>query len=441
MATVKAFIRVSKKKVKKANIRFRLSDGRKVQLFHQSEITIDPNLWDESKEAVKAKVIFDNRNAFNNSIIERKQIILQAYSEAPNEAKLSSDWLDAEVDNVLHPKQQVPTEEPRPSFFNTWDEFIAKRRLSEVRIRNYDVVYRALMRYELYNVKSTGMPFSLELDTVTADTLRDLEVFLRSEYEIVKKYPEIYKNIKKSKTKVEPRGTNTISGMLIKVRTFFIWANDEGRTTNNPFKKFKIESAIYGTPYYITIEERNQLYAKDLSEKPSVAIQRDIFVFQCVIGCRVQDLLKFTKANLINGSIEYIPRKTKEGNPLTVSVPLNAISKEIINRYSGYDDVRLLPFITEQKYNDAIKVAFTEAELTRDVTIINPTTREEDHQPLNKIASSHLARRCFIGNLYKQVQDPNMIGKLSGHSEGSKAFARYRNVDEQMKKDLVKMLE
>ncbi len=62
MATVKAFIRVSKKKIKTANIRFRLSDGRKVQLFHQSDITIDPNLWDESKEAVKAKVIFENRD-------------------------------------------------------------------------------------------------------------------------------------------------------------------------------------------------------------------------------------------------------------------------------------------------------------------------------------------------------------------------------------------
>lgn len=441
MATVKAFIRVSKKKIKIANIRFRLSDGRNVQLFHQSEITIDPNHWDESKEAVKAKVIFENRDDFNNSIIERKKIILQAYNKSFNKEGLTSDWLESEIDKILHPKIQEPIEEAKPSFFTQWDEFIEKRRLSEVRIRNYDVVNRALLRYELYKAKSTGVPFSLELDTVTADTLRDLEIFLRSEHEIVKLHPEIYKNVKKSKTKVEPRGTNTISGMMIKIRTFFIWANDEGLTTNNPFKKFKIESAIYGTPYYISIEERNQLYAKDLSQKPSLAIQRDIFVFQCVIGCRVQDLLKFTKANFINGAIEYIPRKTKEGNPVTVRVPVNTFAKEIIDRYAAHDEVKLLPFISEQKYNDAIKEAFTEAELTREVTIINPTTREEDHQPLNKIASSHLARRCFIGNLYKQVQDPNMIGKLSGHAEGSKAFARYRNVDEQMKKDLVKMLE
>ena len=49
------------------------------------------------------------------------------------------------------------------------------------------------------------------------------------------------------------------------------------------------------------------------------------------------------------------------------------------------------------------------------------------------VASSHLARRCFVGNLYKQVKDPNLVGALSGHKEGSRAFARYREIDEDMK--------
>ena len=47
----------------------------------------------------------------------------------------------------------------------------------------------------------------------------------------------------------------------------------------------------------------------------------------------------------------------------------------------------------------------------------------------------------FIGNLYKQVKDPNLVGALSGHKEGSRAFARYREIDEDMKRDLVSMLE
>ena len=89
-----------------------------------------------------------------------------------------------------------------------------------------------------------------------------------------------------------------------------------------------------------------------------MAVQRDIFVFQCLIGCRVGDLYKLTKSNVIN-----------------------------------------------------------------------------------EVASSHLARRFFVGNLYKQVKDPNLVGALSGHKEGSRAFARYREIDEDMKRNLVSMLE
>jgi len=443
MATIRAIVRAEK--VKGAKIQFRLTDGREIKIYYKSDLTVDAACWDAKKEAIKTQKFNDytpkERAELVKSIADLKDIIFKAYdSETDKEIKTSS-WLQDHVNKVIHPEQYEPKDAPKQTFFEAWDEFITKRRLSEVRILNYDVVNRAMQRFELYKSKSTLKPFKLDFDTTTPDTLRELEKFLRSEDKVVKDYPEIYKVVKKSKSKIEPRGTNTISGMFIKVRTLFLWAIDEGKTTNNPFKKFEIETATYGTPYYITIEERNQLYNKDLSQKPSLAIQRDIFVFQCVIGCRVADLIKFTKSNIVDNAIEYIPRKTKEGRPITVRVPLNQIAQEILSRYTENEDVRLLPFLSPQKYNDAIKQAFTHAELTREVTIINPTTREEDHQPLNKIASSHLARRCFIGNLYKKVQDPNLIGKLSGHAEGSKAFARYRDVDEQMKIDLVNLLD
>ena len=57
------------------------------------------------------------------------------------------------------------------------------------------------------------------------------------------------------------------------------------------------------------------------------------------------------------------------------------------------------------------------------------------------MASSHLARRTFVGNLYKQVKDPALIGSMTGHVEGSKAFARYRDIDDDIKVDVVKLLE
>ena len=126
---------------------------------------------------------------------------------------------------------------------------------------------------------------------------------------------------------------------------------------------------------------------------------------------------------------------------MTVRVPLSATAKEILSRYADYQGESLFPFISQQQYNIAIKRMFVEAGITRTVTVINPTTREEEQRPICDIASSHLARRAFIGNLYKQVKDPNLVGKLSGHKEGSRAFVRCRDIDEDMRKELVDLLE
>ena len=257
---------------------------------------------------------------------------------------------------------------------------------------------------------------------------------------IKSKYPEIYKQIPEKRTP-QPRGKNTLIDCFCCIRTFFLWCYEKKKTANRPFDQFRIDECTYGTPIYITLQERDKLFEKDLSDHPQLEIQRDIFVFQSLIGCRIGDLYRMTKSNVVNSAIEYIPRKTKEGNPVTVRVPLNDKAKTILEKYKDCEGKQLLPFISEQKYNDVIKKAFKLAEINRIVTILDPLTNEEDKKPLYEIASSHMARRTFIGNIYKKVKDPNLVGALSGHKEGSKAFSRYRAIDDEMKKELVSMLD
>lgn len=440
MATVTAFVRVSKKNINSAKVRFRLRDGREVQLFHVSEYDVNPAVWDSVKQEIKAKVVYDTekRAEFNSSIADRKKLILKVYDSKPDGVHLSSEWLDEEVDKVLHPekyKVEVLPEMLIPHF----DEYIKKAKLSDVRKNNLRVISRAFKRYELYQTAITGKPYYITIDNFTAPFLEQFEEFLKNEHVLCEKYPDIYEAVPESR-KPQQRGPNTISDMLTKIRTFAREAMRQKLIKVNPFETFKVEECVYGTPYYISIDERNTIYRHEYESK-SLSVQKCVFVFHCVIGCRVGDLYRMTKANVINGAIEYIARKTKDGRPVTVRVPLNSIAKEILDKNKDYEGPGLLPFISEQKYNVAIKRMFTEAGITRMVTVINPTTREEEKRPINEIASSHLARRCFVGNLYKQVKDPNLVGSLSGHKEGSKAFARYRDIDDDIKKDLVDLLE
>lgn len=96
---------------------------------------------------------------------------------------------------------------------------------------------------------------------------------------------------------------------------------------------------VYGTPYYITLEARDKIAGYDLSANPSLEAQCDIFIFQCLIGCRVSDLMAMTPGSIINGAIEYMLQKTKGERPEVVRVPLNAIAKALVEKYAGSDDL------------------------------------------------------------------------------------------------------
>lgn len=466
MASVKAFIRVStrKKSEKGVAVRFRVSDGRSIQLFYKSDILVDPTAWDEKRECIKAKVMYSRieRILFDESINNMKSILLSVYQEAENKESLTSEALELLVDQKRHPENYKKEEDNRDrDFFHQFDYFLQVKNYPDSDNKNYLTQIKLLKRYELYKSLQNGAEWKLSFDNINVEIIREIEDFYRNEYKIVKHktYKVIYKEIPPLKTP-NVRAENTIAKFMKRFRTYIKWCMKEGLLSTDPYMGYEQKAPVYGTPYYITIDERTKIAETDLREawkklpkesqkkiKESSLLQmeqqRDIFIFQCMIGCRVGDLVNFTPQNLIDGKISYIARKTSGEVRDAIEVPLNETAKTILSRY--YDGIRkdgkLLPFIARQKYNDFIKDIFLLCGITRIVTIWNSTTGREEQHPLNELASSHLARRTFIGNLYKKVQDPNLIGKLSGHVEGSKAFARYRTIDDEMKQNLVNMLE
>ena len=168
---------------------------------------------------------------------------------------------------------------------------------------------------------------------------------------------------------------------------------------------------------------------------------RDIFVFQCLIGCRVSDLFNLTQGNVRGAFVEYIPQKCSHAIPKVVRVPLTHTAKEILQKHAKIHGDFLLPRIAHQQYNYAIKDLIRLGGIHRLVTVLDTQTRKEVNKPIYEIATSHMARRTFIGNLYNKVQDPNLIASMSGHTEGSKAFIRYRAINDKVKRYTIKFLE
>lgn len=381
------------------------------------------------------------------------------------------------IKSEMEKMEDAEREAERPSNVELLDlmsVYLTKKELSERSKRAFCVLVRQLQRYQSFvrETDSKRKEFTLLVGTMDTETLEDFFDYFRNEKELSCEYPDLFKKIMtdypaeitmKHKCNVlAERGRNTFVKSMKMFKAFFNWCNQNGITDNNPFDGVKIGTETYGTPYYLTLEERNIIADADLQKiwegldddvkkdvrklaampVSTLIQQRDIFIFQCLIGCRVGDLLKLTTSNVKNDVVEYIAGKTKEKKPNVVKVPLNGRAMALVDKYKGVDNKgRLMPFIAAQNYNDAIKAVVLMCGVKRNVTILNPITGEEEQRPIWEVASSHMARRTFIGNLYKKVQDPNLIGSMSGHTEGSRAFARYRDIDIDIKKKTVSLID
>lgn len=432
-----------------SEIMLRLSVSRDLRLRLRSGIFIEPSRMRDGKFVMpradrktlaKLQSISDNLSSLENRLVS-----LCVNTPANF---LSKDFFEDAILRHNHPELFETTPVSR-SFFDTFNEYLDTTQDGTKLSSHYKVLARLLERYEKYRQKSTRQKFRLTLEEFTGEMVDSFKQFIIDEPKIYERYPSIYKEASeivkttRKPRKPEQRGHNAVIAIMKRLRAFFNWCVKRGYIMRTPFATCtSIGAEKYGTPYYITIEERDKIADKDFSFKPSLGVQRDIFIFQCLIGCRVSDLIELSPASIIDGAVEYMPNKTKGERPEVVRVPLNSRAKALVEKYKGVDEKgRLFPFISTQKYNEAIKSIFTLCGITRMVTVLNPKTGEEERKPLNQIASSHMARRTFVGNLYKKVKDPSLVGALSGHKEGSKAFARYRDIDEDIKKELVNLLD
>ena len=353
-------------------------------------------------------------------------------------------WVRKVVNRCMFP--DVEQKRSTPTFIDRFEQYLNEHKMAENSYNIYKPTLKKLKRYEAYKREIDGIKaFHLYVETITSDDYHDFEEYIQSEHELFKEYGDFYSQFGLKGVSVpKPMAIVSIAYMIRHLRTIHHWCIKQGYTTNKSCDQVSNPDPTLGTPIYITLEERDKIYNADLSKHcMSIQMARDFFMFQSLIGCRVGDLRKMTYDNIHDGVLTYIPHKTmgRQGN--TVDVPLNSKAKEILTR--NYSDGHLLfphhaVTTNTAALNKEIKRLFTICGITRMVTVRNPVTGADEQKPINEIASSHMARRTFIGNLYKKVKDPELICSMTGHTKGSRSFTRYREIDEDIKIELVNLI-
>lgn len=419
----------------RSNLYFRLRD-KGVDLKVRSSIEVLTDYWDDDMLSYRRtrKVPSEEQKR----VKALAQSILTALNEQYDSATADVVWMKDVIDKCTN-----PAEEEKPSFTtiaSRMEQYITEHTMSPRSALTYKPTIKKLQRYEAYKREIEGVEdFALYSESARPEDYLDFREYVINEYIHYREHPEFYKQFNLGAYPPRQLSSTQIIGIMHQLRIVGHWCIKMGFTTNRSCDAFTIPAAVHGTPYYLTIEERDKVFNADLSNKPELEEYRDLFIFQSMVGCRVGDLFSFTQDNIVGDMLQYLPHKTMQKRSVTVSVPLGTKAMEILKRYKGKQE-KLLPTKQVYQYNEGIRAVLRECGINRMVTILDTVTGKEVQKPICEVATSHMARRNFIGNLYKKVKDPELVSSMTGHVNGSRAFARYREIDEETKVNLVNLI-
>ena len=438
-------------------IYFRVRDGKK-DFRLASSLTINPEYWDSELPGYRETTPFTEaspiaRYEFNQTIQSILLVMQQEYDESADQAWLNEilsrfsnkkNLLDDVVDVPSSPSSNIDKREKKePTLLDYFALYLEKAEFHDWHHQAQNSVMHKLQRYEKWlGFINEQSDFKLYLSDMDKEQIEDYKDYIDHEYQYYKTNPKFFKQFKLAKScDIRPNSKNAVICHIKRLSMFLNWCVKMGYLTDTSFRNITCDQQLYGTPFYLTMEERDKIYDYDFSEYPRLEIHRDKFIFQCLVGCRSNDLVAFTWKNITGDYLEYIPHKNLlAGRTSVVRVPLCDKAKAILLRIDP-DEEYLFNKFCNDLYRTDIKQILKMVGIDRTVLYYNQQRRKAEPRPLYEVAASHLARRTFIGNLYKQVQDPALIASLTGHTETSTSFQRYREIDDDIKRNILNLID
>ena len=98
----------TQKSAGKVKLRFRLRDGRNVDIYHKSDIEVDISLMDKlTLEGTKKKGVSTLNPRLLNSIAGEKDLMARAYAKMKRDGRdLTSEVLEEVIDEIKHPEEE-----------------------------------------------------------------------------------------------------------------------------------------------------------------------------------------------------------------------------------------------------------------------------------------------------------------------------------------------
>lgn len=422
------------KKEGRIRVRFRLRDGRTVDLSHKTDIRATKEELDKFDEygAVKPKVKLYNVQ-LEDRITREINLIRDVYREMVDKGyDLDSATLERKIQEKINPVQAARDDgDTLLGLFRDYaSNAVQDRIIGEKRYAHIMVVYGKLERYLKIQGRTQITPREFD-----EKALWDFRSFIIDEYEYVPKYPRLYEGFTPKNLPKERLGMNTAVSQMKMLKTFFS-SLDPNQIDRSPFdllgneRKKLIMRTLYDEPFYLRAEELNAIME---TEVPAwLNDTKDAFLLQCAFGCRIGDFRTLTMENVAVSEegipyIHYLPSKTKktQEDNREVVTPIIYYALEIIKRTQlKLKEVRYAD--GANGFNAKIKAMLKTCGIDRKVPIFNEETGSNEYKPIWEMGSSKLARKTHVDMMTKVQLDPYAAGL---HKEGSSAVHRYTGLE------------
>lgn len=184
---------------------------------------------------------------------------------------------------------------------------------------------------------------------------------------------------------------STSAGYMVKIKSMFYYAMDNGYMKINPCNSIKINKGAVRVEY-LTNEDINKIKGLNLADFDRLDRVRDLMLFQLSVGVAYCDLVTFdsSRIEVINNVPTYTSNRQKTGVEFTsVIMPMGM---QILKKYDGQ-----LPVISNQKYNAYLKDIQRLAGVKTNIT-------------------THLLRKTYAHTLLNNGVNISAVAKCLGHT-------------------------
>ena len=424
-------------------LRFRLRDGRNVQLFHKSGIKASLKELERFTTDCQVRKNTKIYNAtLQGEINAELEVMNQAYDRMVAEGKdMTSEVFETIIKEIRNPveEERSGVESLVTRFRRYADESLRDGIIGLPRHAHFVVFAGKLERYVIIKGISRIVP-----SEVTPDFLMDFRNFLFDEYKYVKKHPTLYRDMNRANKPTERLGINTVSTQMKILQTFFNHLEENDEIIKSPFRKLGKErkaavvKTMYDDPFFLRAEEFDQVRKAKLP--PNLESVRKAFVLQCALGCRISDFKAMTMDNVSVSDegipfIHYLPQKTADTQKTNkeIQTPLVRFAFDIVKE-TGFDFPELKYVYGAYGYNNKIRKLLQISKIERAVPIYDEKKRKNEYQPLWTLGSTKLCRKTHVDIMNKVQIDKYVTGL---HRKGSAAVNRYTNLE---LRDLFKLM-